>query len=278
MTSLFGFREIDEQCLCTFFAAESRPSFWYNSYGQEWYTTPPASFGVPGSSVAANQSSSTSSYSSEVSEVSETEPSVKTRWSRPEVLQLLSVFSAKRQRFKDINVKNKTVWEEISTALNKNGVSCTAKMCETKIKNLKRSYVSCVDHNKKSGSGKMRKCVYYDELQDIYSKDDAIEPQALCSNVDGAVIKGGKCMQNLQESSELSLTNQDEEEDTPPPKKKKPAAQRKKDDLVDLFKEFTEDRKEEEKERARRLSDMHRERMDFMNRFLSVFEKTTQNK
>ena len=85
-------------------------------------------------------------------------------------------------------------------------------------------------------------------------------------------------MQNLQESSELSLTNQDEEEDTPPPKKKKPAAQRKKDDLVDLFKEFTEHRKEEEKERARRLGDMQRERMDFMNRFLSVFEKTTQNK
>ena len=119
--------------------------------------------------------------------VSETELSVKTRWSRPEVLQLLSVFSAKRQRFKDINVKNKTVWEEISTALNKNGVSCTAKMCETKIKNLKRSYVSCVDHKKTSGSGKMRKCVY-DELQDIYSKDDATEPQALCSNVDGVVI------------------------------------------------------------------------------------------
>ena len=153
LTSLFGFRKIDEQCLCTFFAAESRPSFWYNSYGQEWYTTPPASFDVPGSSVTANQSSSTSSYSSEMSEVSETEPSVKTRWSRPEVLQLLSVFSAKRQRFKDINVKDKTVWEEISTALNKNGVSCTAKMCETKIKNLKRSYVSCVDHKKKSGSG-----------------------------------------------------------------------------------------------------------------------------
>ena len=44
-----------------------------------------------------------------------------------------------------------------------------------------------MDHNKKSGNYRMRKCVYYDEIHDIFAKDDNIEPQAVCSSVDGHV-------------------------------------------------------------------------------------------
>ena len=43
-----------------------------------------------------------------------------------------------------------------------------------------------------------------------------------------------------------------------------------------LFKEFAQDRKEEEKEKMRKLEDMHGERMAFMHRFLNVFEKSLE--
>lgn len=64
---------------------------------------------------------------------------------------LISCYAERRERFKDINTKNKTHWEEISEELQKKGVHFTAKSCETKMKNLTRSYVACVDHNKVSG-------------------------------------------------------------------------------------------------------------------------------
>ena len=72
------------------------------------------------------------------------------RWSRADVLLLISCYVERRERFKDINKKNKSLWEEISEELKKNGVFFNAKACETKLKNLKRSYVACVDHNKVS--------------------------------------------------------------------------------------------------------------------------------
>ena len=76
----------------------------------------------------------------------------------------------------DINTKNKILWEEISQELQKKGVLFTSKSCETKMKNLKRSYVACVDHNKVSGNDP-KKCNFYDrdELHEIFSRDDAIQ-------------------------------------------------------------------------------------------------------
>ena len=48
-------------------------------------------------------------------------------------------------------------------------------------------------------------------------------------------------------------------------------------DLVTLFKEFVAYGKVEEKARAERVDEMHREKMDFMNRFLNVLEKNKTN-
>ena len=59
-----------------------------------------------------------------------------------------------------------------------------------------------------------------------------------------------------------------------PKKKKLPERKKKQEDLVGLFKEFAQDRKEEEKEKMSKLENMHGERMALMNRFLNVFEKS----
>ena len=78
------------------------------------------------------------------------------------------------------------------------------------------------------------------------------------------------------------ITVQESDDGTPPkPKKKKFHVKKKKkkkkkknsEDLVTLFTEFMADRKAEEKARAERVDEMHRERMDFMNRFVNVIEK-----
>ncbi|CAH3158773.1 unnamed protein product [Porites lobata] len=62
---------------------------------------------------------------------------------------------------------------------------CETKTCETKFKNLIRSYMTCPDHNKKSGNHPMRKCANFDEMHDIFHDDDTMRPVALFSSKKG---------------------------------------------------------------------------------------------
>ena len=59
-------------------------------------------------------------------------------------------------------------------------------------------------------------------------------------------------------------------------KKKRKVANQKENtqDLVSLFKEFTHSREESEKEKLKKIEEMHNEKMAFMGRFLQAFEKS----
>ena len=113
-----------------------------------------------------------------------------------------------KRKIKDINTKNKILWEEISQELQTKGVFFTSKSCETKMKNLKRSYVACVDHNKVSGNDP-KKCNFYDELREIFSRDDAIQPKTLCSNLHVPVKRS---MEAVKRDENSSSTGSDLEE------------------------------------------------------------------
>ena len=63
---------------------------------------------------------------------------------------------------------------------------CETKACETKFKNLKRSYMTCLDHNNQSGNNPMRKCENFDEMHDTFHDDDTVRPVALFSNKKGS--------------------------------------------------------------------------------------------
>lgn len=63
------------------------------------------------------------------------------------------------------------------------GVMKSVKMCEMKLKNLKRSYVKCVDHNNTSRNDP-KNCNFFAELHESFSCDDAIQPKAIRSNLD----------------------------------------------------------------------------------------------
>ena len=212
---------------------------------------------------------------SQSSEDGEGESRGAARWSRADVLLLISCYAERRERFKDINTKNKTLWEEIRDELQKKGVFYSAKACETKMKNLKRSYVGCVDQNKVSGNDR-KKCNFYEELHEIFAKDDAIQPKVVCSNLDGPVKRNKGAVNNAENSSSTGVSDSEEPPVENKKKKKLPERKKRQEDLVGLFKEFAQDRKEEEKEKMRKLEDMHGEQMAFMHRFLNVFEKSLE--
>ena len=251
------------------------PSYLQHS-GRDTFSNPPSAaplLYLPSQQAGpSGLSSRVSQETSQSSEDGEGESRGAVRWSRADVLLLISCYAERRERFKDINTKNKTLWEEISDELQKKGVFYSAKMCETKMKNLKRSYVTCVDHNKITGNDR-KKCNFYDELHEIFSRDDAIQPKAVCSNLDGPVKRSKEAV-NTENSTSTGASDIEEPSAVKPKKKKLPERKKKQEDLVGLFKEFAQDRKEEEKEKMSKLENMHGERMALMNRFLNVFEKS----
>ena len=126
------------------------------------------------------------------------------------------------------------------------GVSFTSKSCETKVKNLKRN-VACIDHDKVSRNDP-KKCNFYGKLHKLFSRDSAIQPKTLCSNLDGPVKQSKEAVKNAENSS--SRGSDAEEHPVVTSKKKKlPERKNRVEGLVGLFKEFTQDRKEEEKEK-----------------------------
>ena len=240
--------------------------------------------------TVASQSLQTGSSTTQMQESSASiadETSSKKFWSRTEVVQLLEIYRQKRESFKDPKIKNKIIWDEIARIMKSKGFhECDAKACETKFKNLKRSYMTCVDHNNKSGNNPMRKCAYFDEMHDIFHDDDTVRPVALFSSRKGSQKRSHSPSVDLdspvdvdscESTSETGASDRlsDLEENKVTKKKRKVANPKENtQDLVSLFKEFTHSREESEKEKLKKIEEMHNEKMAFMGRFLQAFEKS----
>lgn len=84
-------------------------------------------------------------------------------------------YARKKNDFKNSKVRKKDIWYDISQEMLAEGhVICDENSCETKFKNLKRSYTACIDHNAK-------KCTYYEALQNIFHDDADITSPAVYS-------------------------------------------------------------------------------------------------
>ena len=158
------------------------------------------------------------------------------------------------------------MWEAIGKGIEELGFPYKRKAgdCETKFKTLKKSNIGTVDQNNTSGNDR-KTCAYFDEMSNLFQQDARIQPVTLCSSRAGTRIAPEyKC-------DKAVTCSESENEEIPRKRKRKPQA---KDDLVSLFKEFTQRREERGKERMQELREMHTEKMNVMGRFLEVFEKS----
>lgn len=199
-------------------------------------------------SSTENQSDASSPYLCEPagSTSSDDTPAQKKMWLKEEVICVIATYAKKKDDFRNPRIRNKDIWSDISNEMQVQGhVSCDAKSCETKFKNLKRSYTACIDHNKKTRNDR-KKCAFYDEFNSILHGDDNIEPPAVYSNRKGLVKRNQpenqECptVSKLEESSEGTSEDQEEENNI---KRKKPRkkAPSERSELVSLFKEFVDE-------------------------------------
>lgn len=108
-------------------------------------------------------------------------PPLQVKWSRNEVLFLLSLYKERENLFKDKKSKKKTLWEGVSKEMQEKGYGYSGAQCETKFKNLKQHSTKTVDHNNVSRKDK-KTCPYFEELSDIFGMTPCVTPVAVCSN------------------------------------------------------------------------------------------------
>ena len=135
------------------------------------------------------------------------------QWSKEQVLALLDLYEKRRNDFRDPKKRNEDVWEAIGKELEELGFpdKRNAVDCESKFKNLKRSYITTVDHNNTSGNER-KTCAYFDEMSNLFKKDARIQPVTRCSSRVGTKI--------VSKSDKEVTCSESENEDIPRKRKK----------------------------------------------------------
>ena len=209
-------------------------------------------------------------------------PLLQVKWSRNEVLFLLSLYKERENFFKDKKSKKKTLWEEISKEMQEKGYGYTGAQCETKFKNLKQNFTKTVDHNNVSGNDK-KTCPYFEELSDIFGMTPSVKPVAVCSNRAGPVgedlirtsSSSGSFAEAAASSTDGRRPSLDNEETLRREVKRSRAkrALQSKESLTDLFKEYQREQREKEEEKEKHVMEMHQQKMQRFDRLLELFEK-----
>ncbi len=189
------------------------------------------------------------------------------KWSKPEVQQLLILYKAHEDKFQDPKWKKKAIWKEISKEMNQYGYSYTSDKCQVKFKNLKQTYVKTVDHNNKSGNS-LKTCSFFDELNEIFACNPFVEPVAECSNTKGykkAVDEEEeKCSSPGLRST--GIANIDSKQ-----KKQKPPKRR--FSVTESLTSIQEEMKKENETRMKKMEEMHKEKMQRFDRLLDLYER-----
>ncbi|XP_062576623.1 uncharacterized protein LOC134238512 isoform X2 [Saccostrea cucullata] len=74
---------------------------------------------------------------------------------------------------------HKALWNKLADTMNKNGMFVTGEKCSNKWKSIKRDYKTVVDKNAKSGSGKQKKCKFFDELNNLFGNKPSTRPECV---------------------------------------------------------------------------------------------------
>jgi Tfp pilus assembly protein PilX len=92
----------------------------------------------------------------------------RTHWRESATLNLISLYSANEEQFKNPNIKNETVWKNIATQLKEDGFNCNHKQGEFKWKHSdvsisQENYISnklTTINNMGSKFFRIGKCIY----------------------------------------------------------------------------------------------------------------------
>ncbi|EFN69923.1 hypothetical protein EAG_00764, partial [Camponotus floridanus] len=100
-------------------------------------------------------------------------------WSTKSTKLFLAAYSEKKLQFRDPKVKKKRLWQEIVGTLKEHGYNVSEDILDRKMRNMKRSYKTIKENNKKSTTGRGRvSWEYFDTFEEIFANDKTINPNS----------------------------------------------------------------------------------------------------
>ena len=176
---------------------------------------------------------------------------------------LISLRKEKDDLFSKGKVRKNVAWQRVAEKFNSTSqVIVTWEQCSNKWKKLEEKYKKIQEHNGKTGNDR-KDMEFYEELSDFFGSDPKIIPRSSVSSM----------ADNPCEGDETSSDEDAARSSEAPKKKRKRKSKSSASEMIEFLKEFKEDKQKEEKEKLAALNKMHKEKMDVMNRFLSILSK-----
>ena len=186
-------------------------------------------------------------------------------WTDKDTKYFLQLIEQHYERMVNPRVKKTAIWVDIASEMIEQGFLLTPKQCETKWKNLKRSFHDGEKHNKQSGNSR-KDITFYDDLSRILGGKPTVRPVCLLES-SGTTTCG---------SGNETATDGQATSDTTPSKdvkgkqlKKKKTPKKSKVTTTQLL-DYMKDMRTEEKEMMER---QHKERMDLFKTFIDVLKE-----
>lgn len=127
---------------------------------------------------------------------------------------LLQKYCERKNQFRDPKVKKKILWTEILNEFKVKGYNVSQEILDRKMRNLKQTYKSIKDNNKKTSTGRGRiTWEWFDTMEDLFKEDRTINVGATLSSMPSTSSKSNDGMFSIEEGSiSVALSSQDEED------------------------------------------------------------------
>ena len=159
-------------------------------------------------------------------------------------------------------VRKNVAWHRVAEKFNeKSQVKVTGEQCCNKWKKLEEKFKKVQEHNEKTGSDR-KDMEFQEELAEFFGSDPKIIPLSTVST-----ITASQCEGDSSSDEDGSARNE------PPKKKRKRKSKSSASEMIEFLREFKEDKEKEAKEKIAVVTKMHKEKMDVMDRFLSILSK-----
>lgn len=108
------------------------------------------------------------------------------QWTVKATKLLLELYKERKKNFRDPKTKKRNLWTEIVNEMDKNGYkNLTEDILDRKLRNLKKTFRTIKDNNRKSSTGRGRiTWEYYDIFEEIFSDDRTINFGPTISSMD----------------------------------------------------------------------------------------------
>jgi len=204
-------------------------------------------------------------------------------WPKQATLKLLELVSTNYSAFNDKLTKNRCIWRDIASLLSDVMPGVNGLKCDQKWRNLKKAHKKYVDNQNKTGRGRLDKPEFFDEVDAIVGDSHAVRPpftldtaaSSASSDDISSLATIAEAAQLTPSTSEIHSHQKPAVADETKTKKLRPKATREKlDEKLDMLIAAQTAHRENSNQQMNAMMEMfskqHQDRMEQMDRFISV--------